>query len=352
MDYKKSQATLKLEAKVEPMARRLLQEDLEPWRQNKLMQQIFILLRDNFLYMHAAKNSIDDGSLQGPKREQWDPIAATKALQYAMEQCRKGALNKETGEPYTFVGSFKFKYNMIFNGEMAERMKEKNGREGSELRLRALRDFFRLLMKANGWDNEQIKKCLKRNLLNYETSAKLLEELGAGEKEKKDFADIFDNMPGTVFLDAENEDAEGESSQAADSVMYKYYQQQEADRLNADLLVLIVEKAMQIAAARKRGNSEQLLRYWVTVQICSGELAAETVQALQQYEDTALHDYLVAYPKEMSKMALREALAWYMHKAPETVRKDLEVSAANSSSKVQKLLEQAFLALREGGVWH
>ena len=142
MDFNKSQATLELEAKVEPKVQQLLHEDLEPWRQNKLKQQIFLLLRDNFLYKHAEKNSIDDGSFNGPRKEQWDPIAATKALQYAMEQCRKGARNENTGEPYTFVGSFKYKYNLLFKGEMAERMKEKSGREGSELRLRALRDFF------------------------------------------------------------------------------------------------------------------------------------------------------------------------------------------------------------------
>ena len=352
MDFNKSQATLELEAKVEPKVQQLLHEDLEPWRQNKLKQQIFLLLRDNFLYKHAEKNSIDDGSFNGPRKEQWDPIAATKALKYAMEQCRKGARNENTGEPYTFVGSFKYKYNLLFKGEMAERMKEKSGREGSELRLRALRDFFRLLMKARGWEKEEIRKRLSNNLLNRKKADDLLEELGASEEEKKEFNDIFDKMPRNASLDAEMEDGDGDNIPVMDVYMYKDYQQQEAAKFNADLLVMIVEKAMQIAAAKKRGNSEQLLRYWVTVQICSEDYAAETVQALQPYEDPALHEYLEAYPRDMSKMALREALALYMHKAPETVRKDLEVSAANSSSKVQKLLEQAYLSLREGGVWH
>ena len=108
-------------------------------------------------------------------------------------------------------------------------------------------------------------------------------------------------------------------------------------------------KAMEIAAARKRGNSEQLLRYWVTVQLCSGEMAADTVQKLKQYEDPALRDYLETCPKGKGKMALREALAVYMHKAPETVRKDLEVSVTNSSSKVQKLLFQAATELKQEG---
>ena len=89
MDFEKSQATLKLEAEVEPKVRKLLQEDLEPWQQNKLKQQIFILLRDNFLYGHALQKSINDGSLQGPKKEQWDPIAATKALQMPWSSAAK-----------------------------------------------------------------------------------------------------------------------------------------------------------------------------------------------------------------------------------------------------------------------
>jgi hypothetical protein len=188
--------------------------------------------------------------------------------------------------------------------------------------------------------------------LNRKKADDLLEELGASEEEKKEFNDIFDKMPRNASLDAEMEDGDGDNIPVMDVYMYKDYQQQEAAKFNADLLVMIVEKAMQIAAAKKRGNSEQLLRYWVTVQICSEDYAAETVQALQPYEDPALHEYLEAYPRAMSRMALREALALYMHKAPETVRKDLEVSAANSSSKVQKLLEQAYLSLREGGVWH
>ena len=351
MDFEKSQATLELEAEVEPKVQQLLHEDLKPWRQNKLKQDIFILLRDKYLYKHAQKNSINDGSFSGSKKEQWDPIAATKALKYAMEQCRKGARNEKTGKPYTFVGSFKYKYNLLFTGEMAERMKEKSGREGSELRLRALRDFFRLLMKDRGWENEQIRKYLRINLLNSKKADDLLEELGASEEERQEFKDIFDRMSANASLDAEKEDGEGETLQAVDKIMYEHYQQQEAERSGADQVVMLVEKAMQIAAERKRGNSEQLLRYWVTVQICSGDYAAETVQALQQYEDPALRDYLETCPKDMSKMALREALAAYMNKAPETVRKDLEVSKANSSSKVQKLLAQAAdLMRREGGV--
>ena len=349
MDFEKSQATLKLEAEVEPKVRKLLQEDLETWQQNKLKQQIFILLRDNFLYGHALQKSINDGSLQGPKKEQWDPIAATKALQYAMEQCRKGARNEATGEPYTFVGSFKFKYKLIFNEEITVRLKEKNGRESSELCLRALRDFFRLLMKARDWENEKIKKCLRRNLLDYKKAVELLEELGADEKEEQEFKNIFDNTPGSVSLDAENEDGEGETSQVLEKITYESYQQQEGARFSSDVLVMIIGKAMEIAAARKRGNSEQLLRYWVTVQLCSGEMAAETVQELKQYEDTTLRDYLKTCPKGKGKMALREALAVYMHKAPETVRKDLEVSVTNSSSKVQKLLFQAATELKREG---
>lgn len=365
MDFEKSQATLELEAKVEPMVQQLLHEDLEPWQQIKLKEDIFISLRDGFLYQYTEKNLIEDrlyrsqkvqrDSEEKPweaKKEQWDSIAAMEALQYAMEQCRKGARNENTGELYTFVASFKYKYNLLFKGEQAEKMKEKSGREGSEHCLQMLKDFFRLLMKARGWDNEQIRKCLGVNLLSRKKTDDLLEKLGASEKEKQKVYDIFDKMLRNASLDAQIEGSDGESIPMVDVYMYEDYRQEEGARFSADQLVIIVDKAMEIAAERKRGNSEQLLRYWVTLKIFSGELAVETVQALQQYEDPALRDYLQACPKGMGKMALREALALYMHKAPETVRKDLEVSAVNSSSKVQKLLEQAYLALREGGVWH
>lgn len=349
MDFEKSQAKLKLEAEVEPKVRKLLHEDLEPWQRIKLKEHIFILLRKNLLEKHAKKNLINDGSIVGEKKDYWEAEAAAEAWKYAMEQCRKGAGNESTGEPYTFVGSFNYKYDMIFRGERAEKMKEKNGREGSELRLRALKDFFRMLMKAKGWDNEQIRKCLSINLLNDDKKDDLLEKLGASEKEKKEVNDIFDKTMGNASLDAQIEGSDGENIPMVDVYMYEDYRQHEGARFSSDVLVMIIGKAMEIAAARKRGNSEQLLRYWVTVQLCSGEMAAETVQELKQYEDTALRDYLKTCPKGKGKMALREALAVYMHKAPETVRKDLEVSVTNSSSKVQKLLFQAATELKREG---
>ena len=349
MDFEKSQATSKLEAEVEPRVQKLLHEDLEPWQQIKLREQIFILLRKNLLEKHAKKNLINDGSIVGEKKDYWEAEAAAKAWKYAMEQCRKGARNERTGEPYTFVRTFNYKYNMIFRGERAEKMKEKNGREGSELRLLALKDSFRKLMEAKGWDNEQITKCLDINLLNYDKKDDLLEKLGASKKEKKEVNDIFDKTMCNVSLDAQIEGSDGENIPMLDVYMYEDYRQYEDDRSSSDVLVMTIGKAMEIAAARKRGNSEQLLRYWVTVQLCSGEMAAETVQKLKQYEDPALRDYLETCPKGKGKMALREALAVYMHKAPETVRKDLEVSVTNSSSKVQKLLFQAATELKQEG---
>ncbi|MBO6291853.1 MAG: hypothetical protein J6N51_06305 [Selenomonas sp.] len=382
MDYISSKSAAELEDLIRPKAEQLIAESLRDDEKQKLEWKAFDILRKEFLCRYALKNAnLDNSGTDRSVRERWSGRAAMLAWKEALKGVYEG-YKDEKGRLRTFAEIFEWKYKLAYREEKAERVMEINGVEYSKLRLQNTKRMLRLLMGARGWGRKEIESLLDVNLLNQrkmenllgklvmkarglETEEELEKLLDSRPKEKNKMEHLLELMDLSqeeadrfqqvyypardLALDAVKEDEDGDAMATAESVVYDETQSRRSDSgMGAEMLVAVVDRAAQIAG-KSRGKSEEILRYWVTLQLAEKKLSRETEQALQVYKDHGLEAYLAERGLGRDDRDLQNILAEFLHKTPESVRKDLKFSVTNSSSKVQKLLFQAATELKREG---
>lgn len=271
--------------------------------------------------------SVNEQLSQSWKNEQYDGEIFAKAFKSSME--KYGQKDEETGEQLPFIQIFLSHYGMKKPQIRINKLKEAN----YLVEIKQKSEYINLFLQqqAKKWGNKKLPKDFK--VWKYEQCVEFLKSLNADEEEISrainKLADLFTDKYMKRILPVDEEDNDSKVESVNDMVNTE-------DNVKSEVIDKMTSM-LDTALSEVETSLEMYARYYITMKIVlKYKISGFYNQMIDDYVDKGLEKfYYEKYSQYIDEKYIKDIVADYVGKRPDTVRKKLD--------RVKKIIQNSML---------